>query len=83
MVNAKRAIERCEQLSELGLPPPWSNPRALQRWRRAYLRIMALETTSSSGWNDEVLRECYPKSVIQEMSYRPNPLLARHPKCST
>lgn len=76
-IAPKRAVERCEQLSKLGSPPPWYRPWRLHRWLLAYRSIMALDISEVS----EMLRSIYTPDRITELANRPNfaaGMLARH-----
>lgn len=70
-INAKRAVERCEQLAILGPPPPWYRPVLLRRWSRLYRAIMALDI----GEMAEMLREVYTDEKLRELAAAPNPFI--------
>ncbi len=61
MINAARAMERCECLAALGPPPAWSRPWKLRRWLAAYRRIMALDISSHA----EMLRDVYSSDAVK------------------
>lgn len=71
--NAPRAVSRCERLSALGPPPPWSRPWKLRRWLRAYRAIMAMDISEFG----EMLRDAYPKQDIEAMAARKNAMFAK------